>query len=106
MSQAKILASLRSRWHGMIGRCTRKNHPAYPLYGARGIQVCDEWFDFDTFVTWSLNNGFKMELTLERKDNDGNYTPSNCIWADHPTQMQNTRRTGSYVELDQLTRFI
>ena len=85
---------LHNIWGDMKQRCGNKKNTNYHLYGERGITVCDEWIDdYETFRNWALNNGYSDELTLDRMDNDGMYCPDNCRWADHYTQMNNTRRT-------------
>ena len=55
--------------------------------------MCDEWrYDFMKFYQWSMDNGYKDELSLNRIDNEnGNYEPINCNWADTPEQNQNRR---------------
>lgn len=85
-------------WNGMVQRCTNKNNCSYKRYGARGIKVCDEWFDFGTFQEWALANGYnpnakRNECTLDRINNNGNYQPDNCRWIDIKKQCQNTRRS-------------
>ena len=78
----------------MKQRCSNKNNTNYQLYGERGIDICDEWYDdFEAFRNWSVSNGYSDNLTLDRIDNDGNYCPDNCRWVDHYTQMNNTRKT-------------
>jgi hypothetical protein len=79
-------------WQGIIQRCTCTTHQSYENYGGRGITVCDEWRDFANFKEWALVNGYKEDLTIDRKDNDGNYEPSNCRWATYETQENNTRQ--------------
>lgn len=81
--------SLAYVWGNMKKRCYYENCADYKNYGARGIIVCDEWKnDFNTFSTWSLANGYQPKLELDRKDNDGNYTPENCHFV---TKKQNRR---------------
>lgn len=66
-------------WLDMKRRCNNKNRKAYKNYGGRGIKVCDEWAnDFNVFYTWAIENGWKQGLEIDRRNNDGNYTPDNC----------------------------
>lgn len=79
-------------WANMKQRCSNKNNPRYKDYGARGITVCDEWLhNFQSFYDWSMANGYKDDLTIDRKDNDGNYDPSNCKWSTYLEQSHNKR---------------
>lgn len=73
----------------MKGRCLRKNHHKYELYGGRGIKVCDRWMDFSNFLE---DMGKRLDgTTLDRIDPNGNYEPSNCRWAT-PLQQRHNRR--------------
>jgi len=76
----------------IIQRCTNKDNVSYCHYGERGISVCDEWIDdFMSFYNWAISNGYKKGLSIERVNNDGNYSPENCIWATMKTQGRNKR---------------
>lgn len=80
-------------WVGMRQRCENHNNPKYEIYGGRGIKVCSEWQEFEQFMKWSYENGYKDNLTIDRIDSDSNYEPSNCRWVDLKHQANNTRAT-------------
>ena len=76
------------KWSGMITRVTNNKEEKWHRYGGRGITICDEWRnDFKAFYDWSIKNGWKKGLTIDRINNDGNYEPSNCQWI---TMRENT----------------
>ena len=61
-------------------------------YLSKNITMCEEWLnDFDPFYDWAITNGYQEGLTIDRKDNDGNYTPDNCRWVNHSVQVVNQR---------------
>ena len=60
-------------WSTMKVRCQNKRNKTYKHYGGRGISVCGEWQDYKAFYDWATANGYKEGLSIERKDNDGNY---------------------------------
>lgn len=85
---------------GILARCGTPTHRDYKNYGARGICVYEEWKnDFMSFYSWAINNGYMENLTLERKDVNGNYEPNNCTWITIEEQQLNKRDT-IYVEHD------
>jgi hypothetical protein len=85
-------SKLFNAWSAMKARCYQSKNKYYHNYGERGISICDEWKNnFMSFYIWSINNGYQDDLSIDRIDNDGNYEPSNCRWADKFTQLQNTR---------------
>ena len=79
-------------WSGTRTRCYNKNAINYEDYGGRGIAVCEEWrHDFTSFLKWAEENGYKENLTLDRKDNSKGYSPDNCRWATIKEQQNNKR---------------
>ena len=78
----------------MKARCYNEKNSRYNSYGGRGIKICDEWLDdFQNFYDWSVLNGYKDGLTIDRIDVNGNYEPSNCRWATLEEQINNQRKT-------------
>jgi len=76
----------------MKDRCLNSNVERYKDYGGRGISICQDWLnDFQSFYDWSMANGYSDELTIDRKNNSGNYCPINCMWTDYKTQAKNRR---------------
>lgn len=92
--------ALHKTWRNIKTRCYNPNCQKYKNYGGKGILMCDEWLnDFNSFYEWSIKNGWKDGLTIDRIDVDGNYEPSNCRWVDWETQQRN-KSNNIYVEFD------
>ena len=91
-STKSILSPLRKLhgvWSGMKQRCLNPKSTRYSRYGGRGISVCQEWFSYERFKEWAVNNGYKDGLIIDRINNDGDYEPSNCRWVDSTTSLLN-----------------
>ena len=76
-------------WEAMIQRCTNHKHKYYNIYGGRGITVCDRWLKFENFL--EDMGECPPGLTLERRNNNKGYSPSNCYWATWKQQQRNRR---------------
>lgn len=85
----------------MRSRCLNPNDPAFERYGGRGVVICDRWNSFDDFVA---DMGERPEgKTLDRENNEGDYTPTNCRWATPTEQQSNTRMTRK-ITIDGVTK--
>lgn len=79
-------------WIMMKKRCYNKNDKDYSGYGGRGITVTRIWIeDFKSFYNWAMSNGWERGLQIDRRDNDGHYSPSNCRITTGAVNCQNRR---------------
>lgn len=94
----KPIDKLRTIWKGIKYRCLNPGCKSYPVYGGRGITICQEWItSYKTFQRWALSNGYKEGLSIDRIDVNGNYCPENCRWITLREQIYN-RRNSLYFE--------
>ena len=78
---------------GMVQRCYNKNSKEYPDYGGRGIEISARWRGDNGFQNFLHDMGLRPEgFSIERKDVNGNYEPSNCVWASDEDQHKNRRK--------------
>jgi hypothetical protein len=81
-------------YYSMKKRCYNPQDEHFKYWGARGIKICDEWLGKDGFIhfyDWAMANGYSDELSIDRKNNDGDYEPSNCRCATAYEQVHNRR---------------
>lgn len=80
---------LYATWARMKQRCNDKGDSSYDRYGGRGIKVCDIWQKSFTAFVNDMGDRPSSDYSVERMDNDGDYTPENCKWGTREEQMQN-----------------
>ena len=79
-----------SSWEAARARCNNPANHAYEFYGGRGIKMCHEWNDFQTFLKDMGEH--PHNFVLDRTDPNGNYCKENCRWVDRSESSFNTRR--------------
>lgn len=79
-------------WHSMKNRCLNEKTSNWSRYGGRGISICKQWLEFEQFYA-DMGDPPNNFLSLDRIDNDGDYTPDNCRWATREEQQNNRKNT-------------
>lgn len=82
----------------MKQRCYNAKNKRYADWGGRGIRVCDSWLRGFVYFWKDMGPTYKEGLTIERRDNDKNYSPDNCYWTTMRDQTRN-RRSNIWVRL-------
>lgn len=93
LSHRKSKTRMYKLWKTMRSRCNNPHTNQYKNYGGRGITICQEWNDFETFYIWANSHGYSDDLSIERIDVNGNYCPENCKWISKIDQALNRRNS-------------
>lgn len=93
---------LKSIYKGMYDRCYNNKNVSFKDYGAKGIKICQQWLVGANFEKWSLANGYRDNLTIDRINPKKDYCPKNCRWV---TLEENSRykSTTNYITVNNIT---
>jgi len=86
-------------WNGIRNRCLNPKNKDYANYGGRGIDICPEWNEPEKFFGWAFLNGYSVDMSLDRIDNNKGYSPDNCRWV-LLTEQQRNKRNNHIIEYD------
>lgn len=86
-------------WKGIRQRCNNPNCSSYKMYGAVGVTICKEWDDYVNFRDWSLANGYKEDLEIDKdylcdklNVSPKVYSPKTCRWITRKENMEYTNK--------------
>lgn len=92
-----IRKRLQKTFSHMKERCYDESDKRYADWGGRGIGICPEWLENpESFIEWSVAHGYEIGLTIDRIDNDKDYSPDNCRWVTLAENNQNRRSSRFY----------
>lgn len=80
--EEELKDKIKDTWRRIIDRChIELANGRNKNYNGKGIQVCQDWrYSFKNFYKWSLDHECNLDLSIDRIDVTGNYTPMNCQW--------------------------
>lgn len=94
---------LYNTWRNMKLRCLDINNK---YYGKKGISVCKEWLEFMVFRAWAIENGYKKDLQIDRRNNNKSYSPKNCRWISKAENIRNSTVTKLTKQQVRVIRFL
>jgi hypothetical protein len=81
-------------YRGMKNRCYNSTYIDFHLYGGKGVKMCNDWLNsFNSFLDWSIKNGYSSDLVIDRINGDGDYCPENCRWVTPRVNTLNRKET-------------
>lgn len=80
-------------WMSMRQRCRNAKNKDYKYYGGKGVSICGDWNTYLGFKGWASSSGYRKGLEIDRRDNDGDYSPDNCRFITHTENIRNSSHT-------------